>query len=183
MQSRLQLCIIPVYIHVEPYFHVCQNQTQATEKQIKEEFAQLREFLQKEEVARLAALQQEHEEKKELVKKKSDSITRDILTFSQAVIAIENEIASSDALFLQVSMFSVFFSLNSSLYANGVYNYFCFYFRIIPTQTKGKTFSAVWCVCVCVYTRFSLLIMLLCVIFFSEHRSRRVIQKNCPVFL
>uniref|UniRef100_A0A3P8S9K7 Tripartite motif containing 35-12 n=1 Tax=Amphiprion percula TaxID=161767 RepID=A0A3P8S9K7_AMPPE len=77
------------------------NQTQGTEKQIREEFEQLREFLQKEEAARLAVLQQEDEEKKELVKKKSDSITRDILTFSHAVIAIENEIASSDALFLQ----------------------------------------------------------------------------------
>ncbi|XP_034449189.1 E3 ubiquitin-protein ligase TRIM39 [Hippoglossus hippoglossus] len=77
------------------------NQIQATEKQIKEEFEQLRTFLQKEEASRLAALQQEDEEKRELVKRKSDGITREILTFSHAVIAIENEIASSDALFLQ----------------------------------------------------------------------------------
>ncbi|XP_075936235.1 E3 ubiquitin-protein ligase TRIM39-like [Anarhichas minor] len=77
------------------------NQTQATEKQIREEFQQLRGFLQKEETARLAALQQEDEEKKELLRKKSESITRGILTFSHAVIAIENEIASSDALFLK----------------------------------------------------------------------------------
>ncbi|KAM8824166.1 E3 ubiquitin-protein ligase TRIM39-like isoform 1-T1 [Synchiropus picturatus] len=78
------------------------SQTQATEKQIREEFEELREFLQREEASRLAALQREDEEKKELVKKKSDSITRDILTFSHAIIAVENEIASSDALFLQV---------------------------------------------------------------------------------
>ncbi|KAM8824167.1 E3 ubiquitin-protein ligase TRIM39-like isoform 2-T2 [Synchiropus picturatus] len=77
------------------------SQTQATEKQIREEFEELREFLQREEASRLAALQREDEEKKELVKKKSDSITRDILTFSHAIIAVENEIASSDALFLQ----------------------------------------------------------------------------------
>lgn len=90
------------------FLHFClvflqrQNQTQATEKQIKAEFEQLREFLQKEETARLAALQQESEEKKELVRKKSESITSGILTFSHAIIAIENEIASSDALFLKV---------------------------------------------------------------------------------
>lgn len=54
-------------------------------------------------MARLAALQQEDEEKKEKMKKKSDSITRDILTFSHAIIAIENEIASRDPSFLQVS--------------------------------------------------------------------------------
>ncbi|XP_069559075.1 E3 ubiquitin-protein ligase TRIM39-like [Brachyistius frenatus] len=77
------------------------NQTRATEKQIREQFEQLREFLQREEEARLAVLQQEDEDKRELVKKKSESITRDILTFSHAVIAIENELASSDALFLQ----------------------------------------------------------------------------------
>ncbi|XP_065821126.1 E3 ubiquitin-protein ligase TRIM39 [Labrus bergylta] len=77
------------------------NQTQATEKQIREEFEQLREFLQQEEAARLAALKKEDEEKKELVKRKSDSITSSILTFSHAIIAVENEIASSDALFLK----------------------------------------------------------------------------------
>ncbi|XP_028310721.1 tripartite motif-containing protein 35-like [Gouania willdenowi] len=77
------------------------NQTEATEKQIREQFEQLRDFLQREETARLAALKQEQEEKKELMKKKTDSITRDILTFSHAIIAIENEIASTDALFLQ----------------------------------------------------------------------------------
>ncbi|XP_041633988.1 E3 ubiquitin-protein ligase TRIM35 [Cheilinus undulatus] len=77
------------------------NQTQATEKQIKEEFEQLREFLQQEEAARLIALQQEDEEKKDLVKRKSDSITSGILTFSHAIIAIENEIASSDGHFLK----------------------------------------------------------------------------------
>lgn len=81
---------------------MCQNQTQATEKQIREEFQQLRDFLQREEEARLAALQQEDEEKKERVRKKSESITRDILTFSHAVIALENEIASDDVRFLQV---------------------------------------------------------------------------------
>ncbi|KAM4531234.1 E3 ubiquitin-protein ligase TRIM35-like [Odontesthes bonariensis] len=77
------------------------NQTQATEKQIREEFEQLREFLRLEEEARLAALLKDDKEKKDLVRKKSESITRDILTFSHAVIAIENEIASRDFLFLQ----------------------------------------------------------------------------------
>lgn len=88
--------------YIDPYSHV-QNQTRATEKQIKEEFEELREFLRREEEERLATLQKDDKEKKELVKKKSDSIARDILTFSHAVIAIENEIASSDVNFLQVS--------------------------------------------------------------------------------
>ncbi|XP_061702039.1 E3 ubiquitin-protein ligase TRIM35 [Syngnathoides biaculeatus] len=77
------------------------NQAQATEQQLKEEFEELRGFLQKEEAARLAVVQQEAEEKREMVRKKAESITRDILTLSHAIIAVENEIAAGDALFLQ----------------------------------------------------------------------------------
>lgn len=81
-----------------------QNQTQATEVQIKAEVEELRQFLLREEEVRLAALQQESEEKKELVRKKSEGVTSGILTFSHAVIAVENEIASADALFLKVGV-------------------------------------------------------------------------------
>lgn len=84
------------------WFCFLQNQTQATETQIKADFEQLREFLRLEETARLAALQQESEEKTELVRKKSEGVTTGILTFSHAVIAVENEIASADGLFLKV---------------------------------------------------------------------------------
>ncbi|XP_059204970.1 E3 ubiquitin-protein ligase TRIM39 [Centropristis striata] len=111
LKAELKKDLIPLKKHLRCLYEAKQecdettvhmkNQTQATEKQIKEEFEELREFLRQEETARLAALQQEDEEKKELVKKKSENITRGILTFSHAVIAIENEIASSDALFLK----------------------------------------------------------------------------------
>ncbi|XP_076122570.1 E3 ubiquitin-protein ligase TRIM39-like [Alosa pseudoharengus] len=77
------------------------NQKQMTERQIKEDFAEMYQFLQKEEAARLAVLEEEEEQKNQIMKKKTDSITRDILTFSQVVIAIENEIATSDTKFLQ----------------------------------------------------------------------------------
>lgn len=89
-------------------FALWQNQTQSTEEKIRQDFEQLREFLEREEAERLAALEQEDVEKRELVKKKADSITRDILTFSHAVIAIENEIASSDCVFLRVNSFISF---------------------------------------------------------------------------
>ncbi|CAL8303551.1 unnamed protein product [Merluccius merluccius] len=77
------------------------NQSQATEEQIREEFEELRLFLQGEEAARLSAVQQEHEDKKLLAKKRTDNLTKDILALSHGIIAVENEIASSDALFLQ----------------------------------------------------------------------------------
>ncbi|CAJ1075227.1 E3 ubiquitin-protein ligase TRIM35 [Xyrichtys novacula] len=111
LKAEMKTELIPLKKHLRCLYEAKQecddttvhikNQTQATEKQIKEEFQQLREFLQQEEAARLDALKQEDEEKKDLVKRKSDSITSCILTFSHAIIAIENEIASCDALFLK----------------------------------------------------------------------------------
>ncbi|XP_066529998.1 E3 ubiquitin-protein ligase TRIM35 [Hoplias malabaricus] len=77
------------------------NQKQQVEKQIREEFAEIRKFLDREEAVRLAQLAEEEEEKKHLMKKKTDNITRAILTFSHAVKAVDDEIANADSLFLQ----------------------------------------------------------------------------------
>ncbi|XP_016146392.1 E3 ubiquitin-protein ligase TRIM39-like [Sinocyclocheilus grahami] len=77
------------------------NQRQQTEKQVHEEFEELRQFLLKEEAARIAVLAEEEETKKQTMKKKTEIIARDILSFSHAVMAIENEIANDDSLFLQ----------------------------------------------------------------------------------
>ncbi|XP_051572439.1 zinc-binding protein A33-like isoform X2 [Myxocyprinus asiaticus] len=76
------------------------NQKQQTEKQIHKEFEELHQFLLKEEAARIAVLAEEEEAKKQMMKKKTD-ISRDILTFSHAVMSIENEIAGDNNHFLQ----------------------------------------------------------------------------------
>uniref|UniRef100_A0A8C9V962 Tripartite motif containing 35-12 n=1 Tax=Scleropages formosus TaxID=113540 RepID=A0A8C9V962_SCLFO len=73
-----------------------------TERQMKEEFDQLHQFLQKEEADRIAALRDEHERKSQLVKRKTECLMRDILSISNTIIGIDNEISASDALFLQV---------------------------------------------------------------------------------
>lgn len=93
---------IRLYLSYDPFFLFVQSQTQQTENHIREEFEQLRQFLQNEEEARIAILQEEDEQKRHLVRKKAEGITADILTLSHAIIAIDNDIASSDALFLQV---------------------------------------------------------------------------------
>uniref|UniRef100_A0A673NCR8 E3 ubiquitin-protein ligase TRIM39-like n=1 Tax=Sinocyclocheilus rhinocerous TaxID=307959 RepID=A0A673NCR8_9TELE len=87
-----------------------ENQRQQTEKQIHKEFEELRQFLLKEEAARIAVLAEEEETKKQTMKKKTDIIARDILTISQAVMAIENEIANADSLFLQVTCSQITFN-------------------------------------------------------------------------
>ncbi|XP_055042288.2 E3 ubiquitin-protein ligase TRIM39 [Misgurnus anguillicaudatus] len=77
------------------------NQRQQTEKQIRDEFEELRQFLLLEEAARISHLAEEEEAKKQAMKKKADAITRDILTFSHTVVAIENEIANDNIVFMQ----------------------------------------------------------------------------------
>ncbi|XP_061079748.1 E3 ubiquitin-protein ligase TRIM35 [Conger conger] len=77
------------------------GQTQRTEQLLKEEFEQLHAFLRAEEASRLSLLQEEQERKRLVVKKRTENITREILSLSHAVIAIDNEIATNDVLFLQ----------------------------------------------------------------------------------
>lgn len=79
-----------------------QNQRQQAEKQIREEFAEIRKFLENQELVRIALLAEEEEEKLHLMKKNTDNLSRDILTFSHAVRTIDNEIANVDSVFLQV---------------------------------------------------------------------------------
>ncbi|MCJ8746044.1 hypothetical protein PDJAM_G00137230 [Pangasius djambal] len=77
------------------------NQRQQAEKQIREEFAEIKQFLEKQELARIALLAEEEEEKLHLMKKNTDNLSRDILMFSHAVRTIDDEIANSDFVFLQ----------------------------------------------------------------------------------
>lgn len=76
------------------------------------------------------------------MKKKSDSITSSILTFSHAIIAIENEIASSNALFLKVGLFLLcFLDFLSKLMRPRKKKFSLsldFDFRITPTQRRGR---------------------------------------------
>lgn len=89
------------------FFFLWQNQRQQAEQQIREEFAEIREFLEKQEVARIALLAEEEEEKLHLMKRNTDKLSRDILMFSHAVRTVDDEIANSDSVFLQV--WEVFF--------------------------------------------------------------------------
>lgn len=79
-----------------------QNQRQQAEKQIREDFAEIRQFLEKQERARIALLTEEEDEKLLLMKKNTDNLSRDILTFSHTVRTVDEEIANSDSVFLQV---------------------------------------------------------------------------------
>ncbi|XP_062391029.1 zinc-binding protein A33-like [Sardina pilchardus] len=77
------------------------TQTQNTEKQIKEEFEKLHQFLRDEEAARIAALREEEEQKSQMMKEKIEKMSREISSLSDTIRAIEEEMKADDITFLQ----------------------------------------------------------------------------------
>ena len=81
-----------------------QTQAQSTERQIKEEFEKLHQFLRDEEAARISALREEEEQKSQRMKEKIEKKSREISAISDKIRAIEEEMAAEDVSFLQVRM-------------------------------------------------------------------------------
>ncbi|XP_060731911.1 E3 ubiquitin-protein ligase TRIM35-like isoform X2 [Tachysurus vachellii] len=76
-------------------------QAQHTERQIKEQFEKLHQFLRDEEAVRIAALREEEEQKSQMMKEKIENLSRDISSLSDTIRAIEEEMRAEDILFLQ----------------------------------------------------------------------------------
>ncbi|XP_076120238.1 zinc-binding protein A33-like [Alosa pseudoharengus] len=76
-------------------------QTQHTERQIKQEFEKLHQFLRDEEAARIAALREEEEQKRQMMKEKIEKMSREISSLSDSIRAIEEEMRYDDISFLQ----------------------------------------------------------------------------------
>ncbi|XP_028432732.1 nuclear factor 7, ovary-like [Perca flavescens] len=75
-------------------------QAQHTETEIKEQFKKLHQFLEEEEVARLAALWDEEEQKSQRMKEKMEALSREIAALSDAVRATEEQLRAEDVSFL-----------------------------------------------------------------------------------
>ena len=90
-----------------------QTQAQHTERQIKEEFEKLHQFLRDEEAARIAALKEEEEQKSQMMRRKIEEMNGEISSLSDTIRNIEKEMEAEDVLFLQV-LFSLTLSLTLS---------------------------------------------------------------------
>ncbi|XP_066541536.1 E3 ubiquitin-protein ligase TRIM39-like isoform X2 [Hoplias malabaricus] len=77
------------------------TQARLTERQIKEEFEELHQFLRDEEAARITALREEEEQKSQRMKEKIEKISREISSLSVTVRAIEEQMSAEDISFLQ----------------------------------------------------------------------------------
>ncbi|XP_070758629.1 nuclear factor 7, ovary-like isoform X1 [Enoplosus armatus] len=75
-------------------------QARHTERQIKDQFEKLHQFLQEEEEARIAALREEEEQKSRMMKKKIKALSREIAALSDTIRATEEELRAEDVSFL-----------------------------------------------------------------------------------
>ncbi|XP_076119523.1 zinc-binding protein A33-like [Alosa pseudoharengus] len=77
------------------------TQANHTERQIKEEFQKLHQFLWDEEAAKIAELRKEEKQKTEMRKKEIEKITREISSISEAIRDIEDAMRTDDITFLK----------------------------------------------------------------------------------
>ncbi|XP_014851104.1 PREDICTED: nuclear factor 7, ovary-like [Poecilia mexicana] len=75
-------------------------QARHTERQIKEQFKKLHQFLAEEEEARLVALREEEEQKRGMMEEKMEALSREIAALSDTVRATEEELRAADVSFL-----------------------------------------------------------------------------------
>ncbi|KAI4894165.1 hypothetical protein NFI96_027840 [Prochilodus magdalenae] len=72
------------------------TQAQNTERQIKEEFEKLHQFLRDEEAARIAALREEEEQKSQVMKKEMEKMSEELEVLADTIRAIEEQMEAED---------------------------------------------------------------------------------------
>ncbi|XP_041657757.1 zinc-binding protein A33-like [Cheilinus undulatus] len=77
-----------------------QSQAANTERQIKEQFKKLHQFLEEEEEARISALREEKEQKIQRMKEEMEVLSREIAALSDTVKATEDDLRAADVSFL-----------------------------------------------------------------------------------
>ncbi|KAG9329481.1 hypothetical protein JZ751_004498, partial [Albula glossodonta] len=104
LKEELKTALSPMKEKLERFTKV-QQECEKTAKHIrvKAEFEKLHQFLRDEEVARLAALREEEEQKSRRMKEKIESITRQVSTLSDKITAIEEAMHTEDISFLKFS--------------------------------------------------------------------------------
>uniref|UniRef100_A0AAR2LYA5 Uncharacterized protein n=1 Tax=Pygocentrus nattereri TaxID=42514 RepID=A0AAR2LYA5_PYGNA len=103
-KDKLKSALEPLHENLRfvfPHRLSFQTQAQHTERQIKEGFEKLHQFLRDEEAARIAALKEEEEQKGQMMRRKIEEMNGEISALSDTIRNIEKEMEAEDVLFLQ----------------------------------------------------------------------------------
>ncbi|XP_063069966.1 zinc-binding protein A33-like [Engraulis encrasicolus] len=111
MKEELKISLVPLRNKQKTFEEVklicdqtaahIKSQAQHTERQIKEEFEKLHQFLRDKEAVRIAALGEEEEQKSQMMKEKIEKMSRDISSLSDTIRAIEEATKADDITFVQ----------------------------------------------------------------------------------
>ncbi|KAL6483722.1 hypothetical protein MHYP_G00085940 [Metynnis hypsauchen] len=100
LQKNLKVLVEAKQDYDQTAAHI-KTQAQHTERQIKEEFEKLHQFLRDEEAARITALKEEEEQKSQMMRRKIEEMNGEISSLSDTIRNIEKEMEAEDVLFLQ----------------------------------------------------------------------------------
>uniref|UniRef100_A0A3B1J7K4 Tripartite motif-containing protein 35-like n=1 Tax=Astyanax mexicanus TaxID=7994 RepID=A0A3B1J7K4_ASTMX len=106
LQKKLKVLEEAKRDYVQTAAHI-KTQTQHTERQIKQEFEKLHQFLRDEEAVRIAALKEEEEQKSQMMRRKIEEMNEEISSLSDTIRNIEKEMEAEDIQFLQFYIFRV----------------------------------------------------------------------------
>ncbi|XP_044204484.1 nuclear factor 7, brain-like [Thunnus albacares] len=99
LKEKLKVCE-EVKVKFDQTAEHIEVQARHTERQIKEQFKKLHQFLEEEEETRMAALREEEKQKSQMIKEKMEALSREIAALSHTVRATEEELRAEDVSFL-----------------------------------------------------------------------------------
>ncbi len=115
-----------------------QSQAEHTERQIKQQFEKLHQFLRDEEEATITALREEEEQKKQMMKEKLEEMNRHISALSHTIKDTEEMMKANDVCFLKVWFQIIHWLIDWWLIEFLMINGVCLFCRSFQSRWKGE---------------------------------------------